>query len=378
MPDTYWIKLCNPDGTNPRLIASNPGGADPTKAAYTALVFTNLINGYGTLRFTLPGVHAALSGLVPMSQVEVWRAWPEQQITATAPVWSGFYLDEDSSITEQTGDITTLICYSDVYLLSTCAIAWYAGYTNRSLFSSAPGETIMKTLVNYNGGPLALAANGRDRDHVISGLAVDADGGGGNSVDWACAGENLLTNLAKLAPVAGGDFDLIKAPSRDTWTFRWYTGQRGTDRSLSVKFSVERGNMRNPRYIVTRVNEKTVAIVKGQNSGPARAVAIRTGNNYNAATNNNEFVVNASSQATTTATLNAAGDAALEAAQAPETIQFDALPFGGAIYGRDWFLGDRVAAKYKAHSLTPRAVMVTTTVDPQVGVTITPRMATNV
>jgi archaellum component FlaF (FlaF/FlaG flagellin family) len=88
--------------------------------------------------------------------------------------------------------------------------------------------------------------------------------------------------------------------------------------------------------------------------------------------------INASSQATNTATFNATGDAALKMSQANEVIVFDALPFPNSVYGKHWFLGDKVSVKYKGHNLTPRVVMVTTTVDQQVGETITPGMATNV
>jgi hypothetical protein len=376
MPVSHYIKITTAAGTNPVFVTQSPSGNDPTKGPFGNLAYSNVLNGYGICSFTLNGDHVALATLVPGALVEVWREWPELGVTSYRE-WSGIYLDESSSIDENNGDIFQATCVGDQYWLSTASIAWPAGTVDRSIFASTYGEDIMKFLVLTNVGVDALATNGRDRDHVISGLDSEGGVGHGNSLDWACANENLLNNLQKLAQVAGGDFDLIKTGPA-AWEFRWYTGQRGTDRSASVKFSVELGNMASPRYSNVRSGEKTVALVKGQGVEIYRASAIRTGVNYNASTNNNEMYVNASSQATTAATLNAAGDAALKSSQAVETIAFDALPFPNSVYGKHWFLGDKVTVKYKGHTLTPRVVMVTTTLDVNKGEIITPGMAVNV
>ena len=375
MPISHWLNIFSPTGTNPITITNNPPGNDPTKGPFTNLAYTNVLNGYGPCSFTLYGNHLAVASLVDQALVEVWSQWPEMGL-APHIEWSGVYKDEDSETTVEGGDIFKATCYSDAWWLSTRAIAYPAGTANRSLFSGAKGETIMKTLVTYNATASGTTVDGRDELATITGVSVQADGANGNTQDWACANENLLDNLAKLAPGAGGDFDLIKTGAA-AWEFRWYTGQRGTDRTATVKFSIELGNMANPSYSMTRSGERTVALVKGAGTGSDRVVVIRTGANYSAS-NKSEMYVNASSQATTTATLNATGDAALKSSQANEVISFDALPFPNSIYNKHWFLGDKVSVKYKSHNLTPRIVMVTTTVDQQAGVTIRPGMAVNV
>ncbi len=385
MPVSHYIKIMQPNGTVPFYIAQNPPGGDLTKGGFTNLVYNNVLSGFGTLKFSLYGGHLALATLIPYCQVEVWRTWPEMGI-APYRDWSGLFLDEESSITADGGDLFTLTCYGDAIQLADAAVAWPAGTANRSQFTNAKGETIMKTLVDYNCCTNATAANGRDETNQQAGLSIDTDGSNGNSLDWACANENLLNTLQNLATSAnaGGDFTLLKTGAA-AWLFKWgqwncysgITAQVSADRTASVKFSLELGNMANPHYYNTRSNEKTVALVKGIGTGSDRAIAIRTGVNYSAS-RKREIYVNASSQATTTAALNATGDAALKASQAQEIIEFDALPLPNIIYGKHWFLGDKVAVKYKSHSLTPRVVMVTTKPDPNQGEIITPGMAVNV
>src|SRR5690606_30648784 len=138
-------------------------------------------------------------------------------------------------------------------------------------------ETVMKALVTYNATSSGTTADGRIRNVATGGLTitVEADGGGGNTVDWYCAHDHLLETLQKLARIAGGDFDLIKTAAT-TWDFKFYDGQRGTDRSSSVIFSLDHGNMARPRYQIDRREERTVAIVGGGGEGDDRTFVTRT------------------------------------------------------------------------------------------------------
>jgi hypothetical protein len=201
----------------------------------------------------------------------------------------------------------------------------------------------MKTLVQYNAGASATTANGRIRDGVIEGITVAADGGFGNVISKGCAYENLLEALQKIAAIGGGDFDLVKTGAA-TWQFRWYTGQRGTDRTDSVLFALERGNMAAPEYTHDRVDERTVAIVAGQGEESDRAVEVRTGPDY-AADNDIETFVEAS-DLTTTAGLQSRGDTELEESRARQQFEFAVLQTPGCFYGVHYGLGDLVKAQY--------------------------------
>ena len=325
---------------------------------FTFLAYTKTVNAPGLLRFGLAGDHGLLSSLADKWQVEVWRK-PE------GAAWG-----RDFAAIYRTGQWThgvlskfTATCPGLMHLLQWRIVAWKAGTASRSVFASAKAETIMKTLASYNAAAAATTGNGRIRDGAIPGLTVATDGAAGNTLDWNCAYDNLLETLQKLSMIAGGDFDLVKT-SATAWEFRWYTGQLGTDRTATVVFALERGNMGAPQHIGPRVNERTAAIVAGQGEEADRATVVRTGANYNASTNNIEMFVNASNSATTGG-LNAQGDRKLAEAQARESFDFQALQAPATLYGVHYFLGDLVAAvnPFTGASLTLKVNSVSISLD---------------
>lgn len=304
---------------------------------FTSLSYLRKVNAPGLLQVGLRGDHPALASIGDKWQVEVWRK-PDGGIYARDFVglvrqMEYYYGDRPKAV---------ITCPGLMSMLSWRIVAWYAATANRSKFTSVVGETIMKTLVDYNAGANATTGNGRVRAGTISGLTVETDGAHGNTLDWSCAWENLLNCLQELAPLAGGDFDLVKTAAT-TWNFRWYTGQLGTDRSTTVIFAVDRGNMANPQYKELRVDEKSVCIAGGRGEGSSREIATRTGSNYNATTNNIEMFTNGSS-AETTAGLEAQGDSNLEANRADIQFGFDVLQTPATAYGTHYTLGDLVTA----------------------------------
>ena len=134
-----------------------------------------------------------------------------------------------------------------------------------------------------------------------------------------------------------------------TREFRYYPGQRGTDRSATVTFSLEYGNMRNPKVRIDRSAERTVALIAGQGEGADRQVRVRTGVNYTA-TNDIEMFVQATDidakRTDALTALDARGDSALDEARAHTTFDFDVIQAGARVYGRDYDLGDLVRARY--------------------------------
>ena len=170
----------------------------------------------------------------------------------------------------------------------------------------------------------------------------------------------MLDQLQAIAQIAAGDFDLIKTGAQ-TWQFRFYAGQRGTDRSATVTFALELGNMAAPVYRYMRLVEKTVAVVGGQDTGVNRAVVTRTGTDYSAANDIELFVDGRSDDST--AKLNARGDSALDKAQARNAFSYKVLQTPASLYGLHYFLGDLVKAKYKAINVTKQVYAVSVSFD---------------
>lgn len=326
------------------------------------LTYSKPVNKVGLLQFALPADHGAIAYLTDKAQVEVWRrdrghgvAWHADYYGLVRTTQYGY----DANGLET----FTVYCPSILSMLGWRVVAWAADTANRSAFTTVAAETIMKTLVSYNAGASATVANGRKREGAITGLSVQADGAAGTALDWNCAWANLLSTLQELALVGGGDFDLVSTGAA-TWEFRWYTGQLGTDRSATVTFATERGNMASPTLTDARADEKTVAIVGGQGEGSLRSTAVRTGANYNASTNNIEVFRDARDR-TTAAGLEDAGDTLLDQLEARRALSFTVIETPACVYNRDFFAGDKVTAKYRDFSETVQITDVTVSVDNQ-------------
>ncbi len=323
------------------------------------LAYTRRVNAPGLLNFTLSGEHAAIAELEDKSQIIVYRRNTAMGLSWTADFW-GLYRAQQRSYSDR--DLFRARCPGILTMLGWRQVAWYAGTANRSTFSAVAAETIVKTLVSYNAANSAIVANGRLREGAITGLSVQLDGGAGNTLSLSCAYRNLLTALQEIAPIAGGDFDLVKTGAA-TWEFRWYIGQLGTDRTATVVFALGYGNMAEPVYEYDRINECTVAIVGGQGEGGGRAIVARTGPDY-AAVNDIEMFVDGRNSSVVAA-LNADGDAALDASRAREQFKFKILQTPACFYGVHYQLGDLVTARWRDIVAIQKIVAVSIEVTPQ-------------
>ena len=324
---------------------------------FWSLSYRRQVNTPGVLSFTVAGGHRVVSQLEHNGQIVLYRRNPNLGLPWTADFW-GLFRGQKRSYSDH--DVFEATCPGILTMLGWRVVAWYAGTANRSSFSSVAAETVMKTLVSYNAGANATTANGRIRTGTISGISTQADGAGGNTISVDCAYDNLLEVLQKVAAIGGGDFDLVKTGAQ-AWEFRWYNGQRGTDRTATLLFALERGNMAEPEYSYDRLDEKTVAIVGGQGEGADRAVVVRTGPDY-AAGNDIETFVDARNN-TTTDGLNASGDAKLQDARARQQFGYRVVQTPGCAYGVHYGLGDLVKAQYGPVNVTQKIVGVSVSLD---------------
>lgn len=319
------------------LTGSAKADAAGNKSGFSGLAYTKQVNAPGFMIFTLRGDHELLATLGDKWQIEVWRK-------PSGAAWYRDFVGIYRQPEWRYGDRPTFsgYCPGLMSMLSWRHVLWHADTDNRSSFVSEKGETIMNTLVSYNACANATTGNGRLRNGAITGLTAEADGAGGNTIDWFCAYDNLLESLQKCARIAGGDFDVVKTAA-NAWQYQWYAGQLGTDRSASVSFSMERGNMSDVQYRVSRLDEKTVVLVGGQGEGADRSMAVVTGANYNVNTNNIESFINAN-DITTADGLTDRGDQYLDEVQAREAFTFTGKDTPLTRYGVHYFLGDLVTA----------------------------------
>ena len=209
---------------------------------FESLAYSKRINSPGVASWRLRGDHDAIALHAHRGQVEIWRRNAGLGIDWYCDFY-GLFLDQGYAYSDR--DVWTGRAYGTNWLLSTRWVAWYASTTDRTKFTATAAETILKTLVSYNAGANATVVNGRLREGAITGLSIEADGAGGNVLDWFCPWQSLLPTLQSVADVAGGDFDLVRTGAA-TVEFRWYAGQLGTDRSATVIFFRTRQHGKSP------------------------------------------------------------------------------------------------------------------------------------
>jgi len=139
-----------------------------------------------------------------------------------------------------------------------------------------------------------------------------------------------------------------------TFEFRWYDGQLGDDRRVGnmdgnppIVFSLLLGNMALPIYVLARTDEANVVYVGGQGEGTSRVLEIRTdpATIADSPWNRREMFADARNEVTVAA-LQDKGDRKLEERQAEESFSFDVIQTHACVFGRDYFLGDLITARY--------------------------------
>jgi hypothetical protein len=349
MAGEHYLELRNfSTGARLGIITGATGSGSSARNGFRRLIVQKEVNAPGTIIAEIPADHP----LLPLTDKTLVLDW--RRDTARGIAWylhhAAVFRDEEYQSQHGERDVT-LKCPGLLSLLDWYYVLWAAGVANRTVFTAAKGETIMKTLVKYNADSSnATAANGRDRNAASYGIALEADGANGNTIDWtANRSHTLLSELQALALVAGGDFDL-EYTSSTVRTFRWYTGQRGTDKSASILFAENLGNMDNVTLRRSRASERTAAVVGGGGEKDDRDIVLRTGTNYNVTTNNIELFVDARDIAKgVTAALQSRGDQKLSETMARDAFGFDVLQTDGTYYGPSgagsYELGDLVSAR---------------------------------
>lgn len=324
---------------NHKIKVKSPAGA--LVGEYTDfnwLVCNNRVNRPGYLQAEFPEEHAIVGNLENLGQVEFWRRNEVQGVPWTLE-FEGIYRDEPERKRVGKSGSFKLYVPGKLDMLNWRVVAYKAKTANRSEFVGLPIETIMKMIVDYNCGLNATMVNERLVDGEIDGISIETDSGRGAVTDWGCFGDVVLDTLNGLSILGPGDFDLARTGPAG-WQFRYYPNQLGTDRTTTVMFGMKLGNMNDPAYRLDRTDERTVAIVGGQDSGANRDFVVRTGAGYSAG-HHREMFVNASDLSTADG-YQARGDKVLKDYQAKETFSFRIVQAPNCMYGIHYFLGDLV------------------------------------
>ena len=329
---------------------------------WLSLTYTKRVNSVGSYTLMLDGDDSRVSLFALDAQIEVWRADPAQSIAWYA----------DSEFLHRSTTRERLVSGEHRF---TSAGRGYNDLLGRRIIAAAAGsagaekagvaETVAKEYVDEQAGPGAGV-------RALYGFTVQADAAQGNSITFKRARRNLLEVLQEIALVGGGDFAVVGTGAA-AFAFRWYDGQLGTDRTVgnsggnpSVIFAVEFGNMGQPRYALSRLDEVNAVYVGGQGEGATRTVNERTDAAAIAASpwNRREAFRDARNESAA-AGLNARGDEELESAQAKESFSFEVLQVPSCLYGKHYFLGDLVTGRFGTVQVDKKVLQVTVNVAAQ-------------
>lgn len=314
---------------------------------FRRLIVRRQVNAAGAIEVELPGDHP----LLPLADKTLILDWRRDAARAIPWYLEHVALFRDPEYQSSHGARAwTLRAPGLPILLDWYQILWPAGVASRTVFSAVAAETIMKTLTTRNAvAATATAAAGRDRNAPDYGISSAADAAGGTTISWTANRTNtLLEELQAIALIGGGDFELAYV-SATSFEFRFHAGQLGTNKSASIVFAENLGNMDNVRLRQLRSQERTVALIAGQGEGADRDTVIRTGTNFASGNDIEDFIDARDIEKGATAQLQARGDQKLDAAKARDEFSFDVVQTQGTYYGPSgagsYTLGDLVSAR---------------------------------
>lgn len=353
MPEYWQVRVKRPTGELAAVLTGQQDG-------FTGFSFSRSVNSPGSflLYFMRRAGETEAQFLARMAvfeidgQVEFWRRWPEQGI--------GWQLE---------GEFLTLDlrAYATVEggMMLYVSGRGYLDLLGRRIVEDPTGsaearkqgvaETVIKEYVEEQCGPTAGA-------RALPGLTVQADGATGNAGGpWGKQYQVVLDVVQEIRSTGGGDVDVVGVGPA-AFEFRWYLGQRGTDRTATILFALERGNMEAPELSLSHHSEITAVLVGGQGEEADRELVWRTDPARIALSPwNRREAFRDARQEPDTAGLEALGDASLQEGSPKETLTFTPLQVPGCLLGKDYFFGDLVAAQFMGYSATKQVAGYTYT-----------------
>lgn len=329
----------------------NPSGIKQAVLFPTDISYSRKVNSVGNLQFKINGNDTALQYLQDEAQIEVWYKNDENSIDWYCD-FRGFF---ESITTTSTGttSISTITAIEQIEMLSWRVNAFPANLTNYTSFTNVNAETIMKNVVSLN------FSNDVNRYNfgIDTRISIATNLNRGNVISRGNSYKNVLEELQYLAVTGNLDFALNKTGA-NSWQFEVYPNQLGTDRTSTVLFALNRGNINNVQYSRNRINFKNTAIVAGNGQNESRYVIVRTGDDY--PTFKREVFVDVSS--TDVLEVQKKGDAALYDNRVKETLSFDVVQIPSSLYRKHYFLGDLVTVYYNTTAIVQKIDSVQVTI----------------
>ena len=301
------------------------------------------VNGVGSFGILLSGENPKADLFELDGQIEFWRRYQMHDLDWYVE-FGGFYRDARWFLDDQDNLQMEAIGLGWNHLLARRIIV---GAKAASWEKSDKAETIAKEIVTEQCVTRA----------ALHQFSVQADAANGPNVAMARHYRNVLEVCQEIASIGEGDFAVVNTAAA-TFQFRWYDGQLGTDRSATVIFATERGNMRRASLSLRRTPEISAVLAGGRELAEDRAQVWSTSAPRIAESNWNRLEAFRDSRMSPDADLPDEGLEMLEAGRPKFELNFEVIQTPSTLYGVDYFLGDLVTARFHGYEATRKVTKV--------------------
>lgn len=327
----------------------------------------HVLNGVDTLTLEIDGGDSRIGLFTLDSIIEVWRTATGNAADATVE-YTGFHRTVERQLNDKQQSLFISGSVGLNHLLKRRVVA-YPTVTAFTL-KQAAADTVMKQMVDENCGPGAVSPP-RYTAGAFPGFSVAVDVALGPIYTAQLDTSNLLDAL-NAVNVAVFDVDshntvdfAVVRTGPATFEFQTYWPQFGTDRTATLAFAPELGNMINAVYRLDSSDEVNSVLVLGPGQDSSRWVLPVPGTDLLDSPWNTLEGTTSDSSSSTDATYESmldAGNTAINNGIPQEAFTFDVVQEDVALYGRDYFVGDKVTARLQTISRTVKIIGATLTI----------------
>lgn len=302
--------------------------------------------------------------------LEVYRSIPGLDVSWYRE-FSGRHRKEDRDIGKDGRKTFISTGYGHNDFLAATVIGYLAGTIDADKQDAA--ETVMKEYVDYNCGPNATVANGREIDGVLPRFTVEADGGAGKEWAGSKAFENLLDVLQEISNFSGIDFQVVPTIP-GYFQFRTYEDQLGSDRTtqdlntatgrntagnVPVIISIPMGTLQELHYENDRQGERNIVYVLGPGEGATRDITVRSDpDSIDDSPWNRREISKGATNLEFQYQREDFGDAIIEELKRVQAFSFVPLQQPSMAYGKHYFLGDKISIEFRGQTFHKRLVSI--------------------
>jgi hypothetical protein len=342
---------------------------------FFSLSLTRTVNDVCSYSFSIDGNDPRRNSFQPDGQIEVWRGIPG--VLKWYKEFQGFHITQGKAMGDD-GKITFTssgVGYND--LLARRVIAFKSGTIRAAKNCSA--ETAMKQYVDENCTKDLMTVVGRLSDGYFPNFSIEGDKTATSLVpiqNWAGdkAFENLLDVLKEIATLSGIDFEVIGTGPAE-FTFVTYLEQMGSNRTYStvtasgkneygnvpVVFGAVFGSVQSAEYSLDRMSEANVVIVQGKGDGSTKhTLTVSDSKAIAVSPWNMREVSRSASSSDFEYQLRDFGNQTLKEMAAKEVVSSCVpLQTPSSLYGKNYFLGDKITVWFDDVKMNKRIVSVT-------------------